>query len=65
MLAMGDFNDEPFDASLRANPAFVQIPRPSAMVDTGVQGKPVRSAAGRTVNESGLSDHFPITMTVT
>jgi hypothetical protein len=54
------------DASIKADPATVQILKPPAMVNPGLYSKPIPfGGMGKPVNHNGFSDHFPITVRVT
>jgi hypothetical protein len=54
------------DAPIKVDPATVQIFKPPAMVNPGFYPKPIPfGGMGDPVNQSGFSDHFPVTMTVT
>jgi hypothetical protein len=54
------------DASIKADPATVQVFKLPAMVNPGIYPKPIPfGGMGKPVSQNGFSDHFPITMTVT
>ncbi|HVD54348.1 MAG TPA: endonuclease/exonuclease/phosphatase family protein [Propionibacteriaceae bacterium] len=54
------------DASIKIDPATVQIFKLPAMINSGVYPKPIPfGGMGKPVNQNGFSDHFPITLTVT
>ena len=51
---------------LRVRPETAHIHKPPQMTDTGDYPKPIPfGGMGKTVNQDGFSDHFPITVTVT